>query len=115
MKVYLAMVAVLATVFTVELAWVFAADPANAWPGVKALLSDPWGMLTAFDLVLGIVLFSGVIYANEASKSRALLWIACLCCLGNPVSAVYVLFHYRTLWARLNGEHSEHSAVRATA
>ena len=102
MRVYLGFVGVLASIFVVDMVWVFAADPGAFWPSIKAIFADPWGLLTMFDLTLGVFLFSGIIYANETNKSRALLWIAFLWCTGNPASAIYVLCNYRSIWERLN-------------
>ena len=102
MRIYLGIVGLMASIFVLEMGWVFMADPGAFWPSIQSILADPWGALTVFDLSLGLLLLSGIIYAAETSKTRAVFWILSLWCLGNPASAAYVLLNYRSIWARLN-------------
>lgn len=85
------------------LIWAFTKQ--SIFAGVAYLFSNPWGVMTSADLMLGLVLFSFVIYFNELSKGHAALWIGVVFLLGNVVSAVYLIKSLPMLASKLRVDH----------
>ena len=61
------------------------------WQEGSALMSLAWGRVTLADLYVGFALFSGWVFAREASPLRALAVVALVVTLGNAFTAIYVL------------------------
>ena len=70
-------------------------------PFIADLFSSPWGIVTSLDLVLGLVLFSSIVYLNEDSKKNAIVWILGIFSLGNPVAAAYCLMNLHKIRDKL--------------
>ena len=68
---------------------------AGAW-----LTSDPWGLVTLFDLYFGFLL-SAVVIALFERRLQALFWIIPIPFLGNVWTVIWFVFRYPELKRRL--------------
>jgi len=82
--------------------WFFVSE-VPLFTSLAQLLSNPWsaGYAVFLDLLLGIVLFSIIIYLNEKSKKAAIVWIIALVALGNIVSAIYLIVNLQKIARKL--------------
>ena len=55
------------------------------------IAQDPWGWVTIVDLYLGFLLAGAFVVVREKQARRYLPWLVGIFCLGNLVTAVYVL------------------------
>ncbi|WP_323760860.1 hypothetical protein [Maricaulis sp.] len=55
------------------------------------LTSDPWGIVTLFDLYFGFLIVAALIAAIEQSVRAKLFWILPIFVLGNVWTAVWLL------------------------
>ena len=101
MKTYRILIALLAADLLVVTGWAFIEDP--VFPSILYIFSNSWGIQTALDLLLGLVLVSSVIYYAETSKAQAWAWISFLFLGGNLVSALYFVVKFNEIKARLQG------------
>ena len=99
----LAMSTVLAYGFTVGN---FAADG-------RAILANPWGIVSLVDLYVGFSLFSIWIVYRERSGIRAVVWVILMMVLGFVTGALYTLVALYTCendWRRFwLGKHADSS------
>ncbi|WP_281300455.1 MULTISPECIES: hypothetical protein [unclassified Iodidimonas] len=80
------------------------ADPFFAHTG--GFLATWWGATLFADVIVGFIVFGGVIWLFEPRKSRAFLWIAALCILGNLVAALWIALNWQGLSRHLRGQSS---------
>lgn len=66
------------------------------------LTSDPWGIVTLFDLYFGFLLAAIVIAWTERKLLPAVFWITPVFVLGNVWTALWLLVRGRKLWAALS-------------
>lgn len=57
----------------------------------KALLNNPWGIMSMIDLYVGFTLFSMWIFFREHNIFRALIWTILMMVLGFFTACVYIL------------------------
>ena len=57
----------------------------------KALLSNPWGVMSMIDLYVGFTLFSMWIFFREKNLLKSILWTILMMVLGFFTACVYVL------------------------
>lgn len=89
----------LATVLSALIVWAIQTgnfSSAGAW-----LTSDPWGIVTLFDLYAGLAISAGVIALFERSW-KSLLWIVPLPFLGNVWTAIWFILRLPEIARRLS-------------
>jgi len=57
----------------------------------KAILANPWGIVSLVDLYVGFSLFSIWIIYREKSLSRSVVWVGLMMVLGFFTGALYTL------------------------
>lgn len=57
----------------------------------KALLSNPWGVMSMIDLYVGFGLFSMWIFYREKNLLKAVIWTILMMVLGFFTACIYVL------------------------
>lgn len=57
----------------------------------KALLSNPWGVMSMIDLYVGFTLFSMWIFFREKNLLKSIFWTILMMVLGFFTACVYVL------------------------
>ncbi|MDG1691951.1 MAG: DUF1475 family protein [Alphaproteobacteria bacterium] len=62
--------------------------------GFDAVLAQPWGMVTLWDVFLGALCVSAIIFTQEKNWRIALLWSLPIFALGHVVSAAWVVFRF---------------------
>ncbi len=62
--------------------------------GFDAVLAQPWGMVTLWDVFLGGICMSAIIFAYEKNWRIALLWAVPIFALGHVVSAAWVVLRF---------------------
>ena len=65
--------------------------------GFDAVLAQPWGMVTLWDVFLGGVCMSAIIVTYEKNWRVAALWALLIFGLGHVVSAAWVVFRFLPL------------------
>lgn len=65
------------------------------------LTSDPWGVVTLFDLYFGFILCAVVIAATERKILPGVFWITPVFVLGNVWTALWFVIRGRRLFDRL--------------
>lgn len=70
----------------------------NLLSSLRAMLADPWGLVTLLDLSIGLLFVAVWIAVVEPRRWRAGIWIIALFLLGNLVTLVFLLC--RTCQAR---------------
>ncbi len=69
----------------------------------KALLANPWGVVSLVDLYVGFSLFSIWIVYREQSAARSVMWVILMMTLGFFTGALYMLvalYSSRNDWRR---------------
>jgi hypothetical protein len=61
----------------------------------RVLIEMVWGQVALIDVYVGFALFAFWVGWREASAWRGLAWFAAICCLGNLITAAYVLWAAR--------------------
>jgi hypothetical protein len=92
--------------FTLCICWAFTQKPiseSGAW-----MMSDPWGIVTLFDLYIGFFMFGILIFLTIPKKVFLLIWIPALLFLGNVVSLIYLIFYYKNLTTLLGAKNENH-------
>jgi hypothetical protein len=57
----------------------------------KALLENPWGLMSMIDIYVGFTLFSMWIFYKERNLIKALVWTFLMMTLGFFTACVYIL------------------------
>jgi hypothetical protein len=70
--------------------WAMATAGQSLTEAIAWLISEPWGVVSLFDLYLGFFLIAVLIWVLEPNKAIALAFIAPLPLLGNVWAAVWV-------------------------
>jgi hypothetical protein len=58
----------------------------------KALLENPWGIVSMVDLYVGFILFSIWIIYRESTVTRKIIWVILMMVLGFFTASVYVFY-----------------------
>ena len=76
----------------------------SVFTGLASIFVDPWSITFGIflDLILGLILFSIIMYLNEKSKKVAAIWIVSLFAIGNIVSAIYLLFNWKKIAVKIS-------------
>ena len=76
----------------------------SVFTGLASIFVDPWSITFGIflDLILGLILFSIIIYLNAESKKVAAIWIVALFAIGNVVSAIYLLFNWKKIAVKIS-------------
>jgi hypothetical protein len=70
--------------------WAMATAGQSLTEAIAWLISEPWGVVSLFDLYLGFFLIAVLIWVLEPNKAIALAFILPLPLLGNVWAAVWV-------------------------
>jgi len=70
--------------------WAMATAGQSLTEAIAWLVSEPWGVVSLFDLYLGFFLIAVLIWVLEPNKAIALAFILPLPVLGNVWAAVWV-------------------------
>jgi len=70
--------------------WAMATAGQSLTEAIAWLVSEPWGVVSLFDLYLGFFLIAVLIWVLEPNKAIALAFILPLPLLGNVWAAVWV-------------------------
>ena len=97
-----AVIAVLAVALAASILWAMQADDRELTVVLRALVSDPWTVVTLIDLYLGFVISAVVIFLFERRMVIALLWAAPVFFLGNVWTAIWFIARLPALAARLH-------------
>jgi hypothetical protein len=62
--------------------------------GFDAVLAQPWGMVTLWDVFLGGLCMSAIIFTQEKDWRLGVLWSVSIFALGHVVSAAWVVFRF---------------------
>jgi uncharacterized protein YneF (UPF0154 family) len=62
----------------------------------KALLENPWGIVSMVDLYVGFTLFSLWIIHRESLLSHKIIWVVLMMVLGFFTASVYVFYVFHT-------------------
>ena len=95
-----AIVAALAVDFVAILIWAVVTSEGFG-EGMAYVIGHPYGIATAADLILGLCLFSVIVFLNEESKLKATLWTLSFFMIGNPAPAVYLIINLPKLKEKL--------------
>jgi hypothetical protein len=69
--------------------------------GLYKVVNDCWGLVAFYDLNLGSLVFSSIVYLNEKSKPKAFIWIFFMFVSGNIISAIYLLLNLEKIKLKL--------------
>lgn len=78
---------------------IWAGFNANFLGSFGQVVADPWGLVAIADLYFGFVLFAGVILAVDGVKPVSFIWLLALFCLGNVLSALWLILRLPRLVA----------------
>ncbi|MHA7871374.1 MAG: hypothetical protein ACX939_03390 [Hyphococcus sp.] len=80
-----------ALLFSASVFWALGAEPRGTMEVLAAMASDPWTLVTFFDLYLGFLIIAAVIFFFEQNRWRALFWIAPIFFLGNIWTVLWLI------------------------
>ena len=63
---------------------------------------NPWSLGVFFDLLLGLILFSVLVYNIEEDKNKAIIWILVFFLSGNIGTGIYLLTNIDKINKRLS-------------
>lgn len=90
-----------AAVMVLLTVWGFYIDPGFASFFSSLSFREPWPLTVTLDFVLGLLLFSIVIYLIEGSARKAVCWGVLMFLMGNIISAIYLLLNMDKIRTRL--------------
>ena len=80
-----------AGLFLLLAACLWAGSQSNLQTGLRAIASQPWGLVTLLDLYIGFAIVAAAIYAAESRKPVAVLWIVAILFLGNLITLIWLI------------------------
>ncbi len=85
--------AILGAAFVVSIGVAMAGEP--FWASLRAIASSRWGMVTLFDLGIGLAFVGTWIAMMERRVWPTIGWLICLLCVGNLATVAYLLVRLR--------------------
>lgn len=78
---------------------IWAGLSANFLSSFAQVMANPWGLVAIADLYFGFVIFSVILLVVDGAKLSSFIWIVALFCVGNVLSAVWLVLRLPKLLA----------------